>query len=73
MELSAQRMNEAIAAEMRSQGKAQTTLAAVLGKHQTYVSRRMRGHVEWSASEVIAISQWLGVPVSRLLGEGAVA
>lgn len=61
----------AIRAEVARAGRSQSELAAHLGKHQTYVSRRMRGHVEWSASEVIAIAKWLGVPASHLLGERA--
>jgi hypothetical protein len=46
-------------------------LAAHLGVSPVYVSRRMRGHVEWSASEVVAIASWLGIPISHLLGEVA--
>lgn len=66
---SAQHVAQSIALEMSRQGRTQTALAGHLRRHQTYVNRRMRGHVEWSAGEVMEIAAWLGIPVSRLYGE----
>ena len=61
----------AVRAEIAREGRRPGELAKHLGVTPAYVSRRMRGHVEWSGSELHRIAEWLDVPVSRLHGEAA--
>lgn len=60
-----------IRAEIARHGRRSSELATHLNVTPAYVSRRTRGHVEWSVSEVVAIANWLNVPVSHLMGEAA--
>lgn len=45
----------------------QETIAAALGIRQEAVSRRVRGKMEWRASELPPLAAVLGVPVGDLL------
>jgi transcriptional regulator with XRE-family HTH domain len=47
----------------------QETIAAALGIRQEAVSRRVRGKMEWRASELPPLAAVLGVPVGELLDE----
>lgn len=62
-----------IRAEIARRGKNQIHIAEVLGITRQAVSRRLRGDVEFRASEVTAIADYLGVPASVLLGYDAKA
>lgn len=56
-----------IRAEMARKRKTQTQLAAMLGLSQSGVSERLNGRVEFSASQLYRVSEWLDVSVSALL------
>jgi transcriptional regulator with XRE-family HTH domain len=60
-----------IRAELGRQRKPQAFLAEVLDLSQVQVSARLRGEVEWRVSEVGAVAQALGVPVSQLIRDAA--
>jgi transcriptional regulator with XRE-family HTH domain len=60
-----------IRVEMARHGYTQRQLAEALGLTQATVSGRMTGKTDFTVSELRHISSWLGVPVSRLLGEPA--
>lgn len=47
----------------------QASLATALGVAQTSVSKKLRGTVGWSASDVIAVSHALNTSVAYLFGE----
>lgn len=59
-----------IRAELARRRVSARTAAAELGLTQSALSRRLRGHVDFSASEVQTIATFLGVAVSSLYGEG---
>lgn len=52
---------------MARQQISQTAVADRLGLSQTAVSRRLRGEVEFSVTELHAVADVLGLPVERLL------
>lgn len=62
-----------IRAEVARRGVSQSALAAALNLTQSAVSRRLSGAVEFSASELAAIAQFLNVPVSAFFETPAVA
>lgn len=59
----------AIAAEVRAelarQSKTQRDVAAALGMEQAGVSLRCRGVRPFRAEELVALAEWLGVPVTQ--------
>ncbi len=46
-------------------------MADVWGLNQASVSKRMAGTVPVDVNEVAKVADWLGVPMSRLMGETA--
>lgn len=54
---------------MAEKGMSQEAVGIALGIAQEAVSRRVRGKVEWRASELLALAPVLGVPVADLLVE----
>jgi transcriptional regulator with XRE-family HTH domain len=58
-----------VRAEMARQRKRQSDLGDVLGLTQGAVSKRMSGTVALDVNEVGKIAEFLGVPVSALLGD----
>src|SRR6476661_77591 len=63
----------AVAAEVRAwMGRRRVTqagLAAILGKSQPYVSRRLSGDVAFDTDDLFALADHFGVSVGRLLGD----
>lgn len=60
-------------AELARSGKTQEDIAEVLGITRQGVSQRLLGRVEFRVSELQKIADYLGIPVSALLGEKASA
>lgn len=58
-----------VRAEVARRRIRQADLADAMGLDQRAVSRRLLGHVEFSATELQKVAQILDVPVARLLGE----
>lgn len=50
----------------------QTDLANLLGVSRGTMSNKILGKIAWSASDVLKVSQFLGVPVEKLYSETAV-
>lgn len=73
MALDLTRFNRNVAAEMARSGLTQIDLAGMLGMHQTALSRRLTGRTEWTLSEAKRVADVLGVELSVLLPEAAVA
>jgi len=63
---------DAVRAELARARKTQTAAAEVLGMVQASLSRRLTGEVEFTVAEVRALAEWLGVPLTTLLGEAAI-
>lgn len=61
------RVRAEIKAELGRQDISGTRLAKMLGRPQTYVSRRLRGEVNFSLSEIENIAQVLGVSLDQLI------
>jgi len=59
----------AIKLELVRAGKCQKDVAEWLGYDRSGITKRMQGRVEWRLSELRAIADRLGVPVSRLVDE----
>jgi transcriptional regulator with XRE-family HTH domain len=51
----------------------QAALAQTLGMSQATVSRRLRGSVPFTVSELDQVARVLAVPAASLLGEGVAA
>lgn len=62
-----------VRAEVARKRLRQAQMATALGMTQQALSRRMTGDVEFSASEVQAIANLLGVPVADLMTAPAIA
>lgn len=60
-----------VRAEMARRSKSQADIAALLGLSQTAVSRRLKGNVDFSATELETLSREFGVPVGTFFGEVA--
>lgn len=61
-----------VKAEMERQGVSQPTLAKHLGVAQATVWRRLCGEVAFDVTELSAVAEFLGVPVTQFLpGEAA--
>ena len=60
-------------AEMARRGISQTQVAERLGISQSAVSSRLLGRTPFDVNELVAVAEFLGVPVSALLGEKASA
>lgn len=54
-------------AEVARQGLTQQQLADRLGVRQWWVSKRLRGHVQVSADELVRLAEALGVEPAQLL------
>lgn len=69
----AEKADERIAATVRAEAArrkiTQTAIGAHLGLTQPGISRRMLGRVPFSAAELAAVADLLGLPVSELVGE----
>lgn len=62
-----------VRAELARRGIKHITLAAHLGYSQPAMSRRLKGEIDFSASDLVAIAALLDVPASTLLGEDVAA
>ena len=66
-----QRPSEIVAAEVRAELARrkipQSGLVAVLGMSEVSVSRRLRGETPFDINELVAVAEFLGVPVARFL------
>lgn len=64
-------IDERLATEIRvalaRQRLSQSDLARALGVSAPYVTRRMRGDLSWTVSELDRIAAWLGLSVADLL------
>lgn len=62
---------EKVAAEVRAElaraRLSQQQLATIIGKEQTYVSRRLKGEVPFTVDEVVIIAGYLGIAPRQLL------
>lgn len=59
-----QALNSEIAAAMREQGVSQQRVADRIGITQSQVSARLRGEIDWRATELDAVSDLLGVTIT---------
>ncbi|WP_300680680.1 helix-turn-helix transcriptional regulator [Nocardioides sp.] len=57
----------AVRAELARQRKTQGDLAGKLGVTPGTVSRRMNAESDFSVSDLVAISAWLGVPIETFI------
>ena len=71
METFSEQVGANIRAELARQKKTQAQLADVWGLNQASVSKRMAGTVPVAVTEVAKVADWLGVPMSRLMGDTA--
>ena len=66
-----QRPSEIVAAEVRAELARrkipQSGLVSVLGMSEVSVSRRLRGETPFDINELVAVAEFLGVPVARFL------
>jgi len=60
-----------VRAELDSQGLSQRDLARELDVTDNFVSRRLRGEVEFSVIELATVAVVLGVPVEQFLGRAS--
>lgn len=60
-----------VRAEVARRGASQALIGQTLGLTQQAVSRRIRGDVEWTASELANLADLLELPVDALLGTRA--
>ena len=58
-------------AELARNGLSQREMAEHLGLSQGSVSSRMRGEIDFGVAEIIAVAEWLDVPVSALIPDAA--
>ncbi len=58
-----------VAAELTRHRLSHAQLAAAVNMSETQIGRRVRGEVEFTATEIRAVAIALGVPVAALLGE----
>jgi transcriptional regulator with XRE-family HTH domain len=65
----AKRLTANVRAELARRGISHRDAAQALGLTQSAASRRMRGDVEFSLSEVEQLAALLEIPVTELLGE----
>ena len=66
-EAHAKRVASAVRAEVARRKISQATLGEALGLSQMGVSRRINGAVEFSAAEILILSELLGVTVETLM------
>lgn len=52
---------------MARQQRTQTAMARGIGRNQQWLSRRLTGQIAFDVADLIAIAEWLGVPLSSLL------
>ena len=57
-----------IRAELARRRVSQHKLAQHLGKSQTWVHRRLSGNVSLSINDIMLIADFLGLPITELLG-----
>ena len=62
-------IGERVLVRLGAVGMTQWDLAARLGITQATVSRKLRGHRPWFASELVTVAGALGCPVGELFGE----
>ena len=71
------RPHEIVAAEVRAElarrENPQSGLVGVLHMSEVSVSRRLRGETPFDINELVAVADFLGVPVASLLPGGAAA
>lgn len=56
-----------VKAELKRQGLTQTALAHELDTTDNFVSRRLRGEVDFSLTEITTVAEVLHVPVEQFL------
>lgn len=54
---------------MARAGVTQTDLAVALGITQPAVSSRLKGRIDWRLRELNTVADFLGVPLSAIVGE----
>jgi transcriptional regulator with XRE-family HTH domain len=64
-----QRLAAELRAELARQQRAQAQLAEAIGVSQATVSRQLRGQGDFTAPQLVAAAEFLGVPLTALLGE----
>ena len=62
-----QRVAAAVRAELARQNKSGSALARHLNLPQTSISKRMHGRVPFTADQLVAVAEWLDIPVTTLL------
>lgn len=73
MQTPTERIAASVRAEIARAGRTGSDLARHMGWTQPTASRRLTGQTEFTASEVVAVAAWLGVPTSTLLAEDVAA
>lgn len=58
-------------AELARRDLSQREMAEHLGLSQGSVSSRMRGEIDFTVPELLAVAEWLEVPAAALLGTAA--
>ncbi|MEJ9080734.1 helix-turn-helix transcriptional regulator [Gordonia malaquae] len=66
-------MRSNVRAEMARLRVSQQKMGAALGWSQDYISRRLTGSVAFTIDELAAVAEYLGVPLSALLGNEVLA
>lgn len=68
-----QRPSEIVAAEVRAELARrkipQSGLVSVLGMSEVSISRRLRGETPFDVNELVAVAEFLGVPVATFMPE----
>lgn len=62
-----------VRAEVARRGVSQSALAELLGMNQAGISRRLSGRIDFSASEIAALAEYLSVPVNAFFNTPALA
>jgi len=63
----AQRVTAEVRAEMARQRKSQTAIAKALNMSQVAVSRRLRGEVDFTVTDLARLADVLGVPLAQFI------
>jgi transcriptional regulator with XRE-family HTH domain len=58
-------VTDTVRAELARSGRSQLDLALYLRMPKSSVSRRMRGHTQWSADELLSVAAFLGIKPSE--------
>ena len=61
------RVAATVRAELARQAKTGSALARHLGMPQSAVSRRLQGAIAFTVEDLVAVAEWLDIPVTTLL------